>query len=51
MELGDGKGARENWIKYLSLYPEGAGADSIRRNLEILDVNVEDFVPEENPKN
>jgi len=51
MEMGDGEGARQDWIKYLSLYPEGAGADSIRRNLEILDVNVEDFVPEENPEN
>lgn len=47
LDQGDNAGARQDWIRYLSLYPEGVGADAIRRNLEALDVTVEEFDPEE----
>lgn len=45
--LGDEAGARQDWLTYLRLYPNGGGADAVRRNLERLDVRVEDFTPEE----
>lgn len=47
LTLGDEAGARQDWLSYLRLYPDSAGADAVRRNLERLDVNVEDFTPEE----
>lgn len=42
-EMGDKNGARENWIAYLRHYPDGPAADLVRRNLETMDVQVEDF--------
>lgn len=33
MDLGDGDGARKDWMAYLLLYPEGEGADSIRKSV------------------
>jgi tetratricopeptide (TPR) repeat protein len=47
LDQGDNVGARQDWIQYLSLYPEGTGADAIRKNLEAMDVRVEEFYPEE----
>lgn len=42
-EMGDKNGARENWIAYLRLYPDGPAANIIRRNLETMDVRIEEF--------
>ncbi len=47
LDLEDGAGAREDWLEFLRLYPEGAGADAVRRNLEEMDVTVEEFDPAE----
>lgn len=41
-EMGDKNGARENWIAYLRQYPDGPAADLVRRNLENMDVRIED---------
>jgi len=40
-ETGDNDGARENWLAYLRLYPDGPAADVIRKNLENMDVKPE----------
>lgn len=42
-ETGDDDGAREDWIEYLRLYPNSPAADDVRKNLEQMDVNVEDL--------
>ncbi len=41
-EMGDKKGARENWITYLRRYPDGPDADLIRKNLENMDVRIDE---------
>lgn len=38
-ETGDNGGARENWLAYLRLYPDGPAADAVRKNLENMDLN------------
>ena len=43
--LGDETGARADWVRFLSLYPGAAEADAVRRNLERLDLRLEDPAP------
>ncbi|TDI61546.1 MAG: hypothetical protein E2O91_03485 [Alphaproteobacteria bacterium] len=45
-EVGDKNGARADWLEYLRLYPDSVTAAAVRRNIEVMDVNVEEFNPE-----
>lgn len=45
-EVGDKNGARADWLEYLRLYPDSFAAAAVRRNIEVMDVNVEAFDPE-----
>ncbi len=45
-EVGDKNGARADWLEYLRLYPDSVAAAGVRRNIEVMDVNVEAFDPE-----
>lgn len=42
-EVGDKNGARADWLEYLRLYPDSVAAAGVRRNIEVMDVNVEAF--------
>ncbi|HXV73704.1 MAG TPA: tetratricopeptide repeat protein [Sphingomonadales bacterium] len=46
--LGDEAGARADWVRFLALYGESPEAEAVRRNLERLDVKVEDFTADKN---
>lgn len=46
--LGDEAGARADWVRFLALYGDSSEAEAVRRNLERLDVRIEDFTPGEN---
>jgi tetratricopeptide (TPR) repeat protein len=46
--LGDEAGARADWVRFLALYPDSPEVEAVRRNLERLDVKVEDFTPDQN---
>jgi regulator of sirC expression with transglutaminase-like and TPR domain len=48
-ETGDNDGARQDWLKYLQLYPDSPEAAAVRKNLEDMDVKVEDL-PEDDEK-
>lgn len=42
---GDDAGAREDWLKAIALQPDGPTADTARRNIEKMDVKVNDAEP------